>query len=181
MEKIIKRKKKIQGGSWIIWEFTHDLGNNIKVTWEALGLADGTRKSTMVAASNNKGRILLLEKYCAAHGKRELVLPGGKVDKGETLAQSAARELAEETGYYPGKLIPLGPFHILPGYLIGTTYGFIATNLLRKKVKGDEKEYLKVKWCSLPEVLKLIKKGKIRDARTVAIILYTDRFIFSRY
>ncbi|HEX5706571.1 MAG TPA: NUDIX hydrolase [Pyrinomonadaceae bacterium] len=54
------------------------------------------------------GRVVLIEQY--RHGTREvsLEIPGGMVDEGESPAETAAREMLEETGYEAGALVSLG-------------------------------------------------------------------------
>lgn len=53
------------------------------------------RPRARVLVSNEKGQILLLRAYIS-HGK--WTLPGGALNRGETAAQAARRELHEETG-----------------------------------------------------------------------------------
>ena len=53
-----------------------------------------------------KGKVRILLVYRTQH--RDMSLPKGKVDPGETLPETAVRELAEETGLVLGLGVPLG-------------------------------------------------------------------------
>jgi 8-oxo-dGTP diphosphatase len=55
---------------------------------------------------NSKGKVKVLLVYRTQH--RDVSLPKGKVDPGETLPESAVREIAEETGLVIGLGPPLG-------------------------------------------------------------------------
>jgi 8-oxo-dGTP diphosphatase len=42
-------------------------------------------------------RVLILRRHDSEHGNRQWCLPGGKVDYGDTIAETVAKELKEET------------------------------------------------------------------------------------
>ena len=68
------------------------------------------RDFVLVVPVLEDGRIVTLSGY--RHGPRRecISLPGGFVDPGETPEAAALRELAEETGFVPGRLIALGDY-----------------------------------------------------------------------
>lgn len=174
-EKIIAKRKKFKGNLFTIWDTDIQFGQHM-VTWEQISL-NGFTKSVMVIPITKGKKIILIRKFCPASKTYEYVLPGGKVEKKEKLKQTAQRELIEEIGLKPKNLIPLGPFKILPAYLAGTTYGFIGNNLKKnKRVLGEELEYLEKSSFGSREILEMIKDRKIRDVRTVAILLYFFSF-----
>ncbi len=58
-----------------------------------------TRRAVRVVLTDDAGRVLLFEDSDpGVPGSRWWMTPGGGIDPGETLAQTAVRELAEETG-----------------------------------------------------------------------------------
>src|ERR1041385_1573711 len=61
-----------------------------------------------VVAVTEEGRVLIVRQYRPAVDRYTLELPSGIVDPGETPAQSAGRELLEETGYQAGEIEVLG-------------------------------------------------------------------------
>jgi hypothetical protein len=81
-------------------------------TWEAMHRTTRPLGSAvdavqmLVVLNKPTGPELLLEKqFRPPAGKRVVEFPAGLVDKGETTAQAAVRELREETGYV-GEVLP---------------------------------------------------------------------------
>lgn len=92
----------------------------LRVTREAVEVGPGhviddfwqvrLRASVTVVPVRADGRVMTLTSY--RHGPRRicLSLPGGFIDPGETAEAAGLRELAEEAGLAPERLIPLGDY-----------------------------------------------------------------------
>lgn len=84
------------------------------------------------------GRVLILRRAAGSTAGGRWCLPGGKVDYGDTVEQSAARELAEETGlraqnlrflFYQDSLPPTpGTMHCINLYLECLVKGELVLN-----------------------------------------------------
>jgi ADP-ribose diphosphatase len=114
--------------------------------------------------------IILVTQYRHAAGKALLEIPAGKMEKGETPEQAAAREMAEEIGY-SGKLKPLLRWYLAPGYSTEFMHVFVATNL-RKVKRGalDDDENIRIRKMKLSAALKKCLNGEIQDCKTVAAL-----------
>ena len=115
--------------------------------------------------------VLLVTQYRRAAGKTLLEIPAGKIEKGETPKQAAARELAEETGH-GGKLEPLTKWFLAPGYDTELMHVFIATNL-HKVNRGllDDDEDIAIEKISLERAVEKCFRGEIEDCKTVAALM----------
>ena len=79
------------------------------------------------------------------HGEKELSLefPGGVIDRGEEPEAAALRELKEETGAIPGKLIKLGSMYPNPALFSNDVHIYLAQNLtFTGKQTLDKDEYI---------------------------------------
>lgn len=85
-------------------------------TWEYVSRSRGIRAGVILAV--DAGDVILVEQYRVPLGRACLELPAGLVgdiDAGETVEQSAQRELEEETGYRADNIENLGEFYSSPG------------------------------------------------------------------
>lgn len=101
-------------------------------------------------------------------------IPAGTRDSGETPEQTAHRELTEETGYRAGQLTLLCRFFTSPGVLDEEMHVFLARHLTAAGTDpdaGEEIENLHVSWT---DALRMVFDGTIRDAKTIAALLYYD-------
>jgi len=115
--------------------------------------------------------VILVTQYRRAADKVLLEIPAGKMERGETPRQAAAREMAEEIGY-SGKLRPLAKWYLAPGYSTELMHVFVADEL-KKIARGplDDDESIKINRVELSVALKKCLNGKIRDSKTVAGLL----------
>jgi len=149
--------------------FEHGLVRILKDTLEH----DGKRKPyfyiaspmdavTCVAATAD-GRLVLTRQY--RHPIRSVIydLPGGRINKGETIQQAAARELEEETGYRLGRIELLCRYNPFPGILQVTMNIFFAGDLAAVSQRLDNGEELEVVLLPVAEVLQMITRGEAID------------------
>ncbi len=90
-----------------------------------------SRGFIIVCAQAADGRIVLVRQYKHGIGKELLELPAGAVDPGEEAAETAARELREETGYTAASLEPVRTFVVDPTNSDTVAHLFFARNAER--------------------------------------------------
>jgi ADP-ribose pyrophosphatase len=121
-------------------------------------------------------RVLLIRNRRYAVGETLLELPAGTLEKGEDPMNCAGRELLEETGYLAGRLQSLLSFFTSPGILGERMHVFAAYDLQQRQVapeEGEDIEVLPVEWA---EALEMAGDGRIKDGKTIATLLWFDRF-----
>jgi ADP-ribose pyrophosphatase len=125
---------------------------------------DSAVDSVATVAITDDRQIVLTRQY--RHPIRRIItdLPGGVAHPDEEPLEGAKRELHEETGYVPGKMIPLGKMNPFPGSLRATIYLFFASELTFAGQKLDEDEELEVHLRSFDEVYREILAGEHIDA-----------------
>ncbi|HUA63344.1 MAG TPA: NUDIX hydrolase [Verrucomicrobiae bacterium] len=115
-------------------------------------------------------RVICVRQYRPALEGYTLELPSGIVDPGETPAESARRELMEETAYDSGELEVLGPMYPDTGRLCNQIWACVATGLRRVEGRQPE-EGIEVVEMGVEELLRQTREGIFNHALHVAVIL----------
>jgi ADP-ribose pyrophosphatase len=122
-----------------------------------------------------EGKVCLIRNFRPSVGRTLIELPAGTLEPGEPPADTARRELIEETGYRAGKLEPLCEFFLSPGILDERMHLFLATDLEPgdpQREPGEEIENLLLPW---DEAIALVDARQIEDAKTIVGLLMYDR------
>jgi len=112
--------------------------------------------------------VLLVKQYRKAVESKTLEIPAGTLEEGESPEDCARRELIEETGFQASKLNKLMEVYPSPGFSSEIIHIFVASGL--KKVSNAEAE-LPIRFVRLSELLTKIRKGEIKDGKTVIGVL----------
>ncbi|MGD9722226.1 MAG: NUDIX hydrolase [Pirellulales bacterium] len=121
------------------------------------------------------GRVCLIRNQRLAAGKTLVELPAGTLEPNEDPAETARRELTEETGYRAQSIDKLCEFYMSPGILTERMYLYVARGLEAGSLAlepGETIEPLLVTW---DEALRMATSGEIEDAKTLVGLLYYDR------
>lgn len=135
--------------------------------------------SVVVLPVLSDGRIVLVRQYRHAVGQYMWELVAGRMEKGENPKQGAARELVEETGYRAKKLTVFLDIVPTPGFLQERMYLLLAEGLTSGKARPEEDEKLIVGTYSKKQLEEMIRTGKMRDAKSIAGLLFYFRFLES--
>lgn len=120
--------------------------------------------------------ILLIRNRRYALGQILTELPAGTLEQGEVPMNCAGRELVEETGYLATRLKPMVNFYPSPGILTEKMYGFVAYDLEKATTAPDAAEEIEVLPTPYDAALDMIRTGQIADGKTIACLLFYDRF-----
>jgi ADP-ribose pyrophosphatase len=121
-------------------------------------------------------RVCLIRNYRLAVDAWLLEIPAGTLEPGEDPIVTAHRELAEETGYTAKSLAPLIQLLFSPGILHERMHIFVATGLEPGLSRLEFGEQIETQIMPLDDVLEMIGRGEIEDAKTVASLLFYDRW-----
>ena len=123
--------------------------------------------------------VVLVRQYRAAVDAFLLEIPAGKRDvQDEPPEETAKRELVEEIGMRAGRVDLLAEFYNSPGFCDERSFVFLGRDLTDDEIsaQGVEEEHMTIERVKLDDVLAMIGRAEITDAKTMlGLLLARDR------
>ena len=135
-----------------------------------------TGSIVILATEENRGEplVLLERQYRYAAESYLWELPAGRIDKDEKPLAAARRELLEETGYSARSWKRILRFYASPGFVAEPMTVFWARGLKPGPAQPEADEVIEQRLIPLSEAVKMVLQGTIRDAKTIASVLWLD-------
>ena len=167
-------------------EFLYD-GRIIKLYNDEIRLPDGNKAyreyvkhpgGVCVVPLTDNREVMLVRQYRYVYGKEITEIPAGKRDTGdEDTLMGATRELKEELGIEAENFYFLGEMYPTPGYTDEVLYMYAATGLSFGETSPDEDEFVEPVKLPLDTLVGMIMEGEIKDAKTIAAVLKTQKLL----
>ena len=103
-------------------------------------------------------------------------IPAGRVEVGEELADGAAREVLEETGWRPGPLTHLVTYHPTSGSSDHTFALFVARGAEQVGAPSDPAEAERVEWLPAERVRAEVGAGAVVDGLSLTALTWCMAF-----
>lgn len=152
-------------------------GRVVKLREDTVETAD-SRKSTReivehsdciaIIAVDADDNILLERQFRKAIEKELLEIPAGGIDPGEDPEAAVQREMQEETGYLPGRVVRLGGFYSTPGYCTEYLHLYLATELTPSQLYAEDTAGISLIRVPISQIHDLLASRKIEDAKSIA-------------
>jgi ADP-ribose pyrophosphatase len=139
-------------------------GSEKKYYWAELASA-----AVVVAVAD--GQVLFVEQYRPTVRERQLELPAGIVEDGESFTTAGARELAEETGFSPDSVTLLQDFWVCTGLLRHRRGIVFAEGLEPVERALDTNEFLTPTTVPVEEALDVARAQPTNDATVEGLLL----------
>lgn len=121
-------------------------------------------------------RILLIHQFRHAADGTLWEIPAGTLKGGEDPLVCARRELAEEAGVEAARLQRLTTIYTTPGFTDERIHLYVATGLRPVALAHEPDEFIAVHERRWSEVGRMIRTGKIRDAKSLCALMYAQCF-----
>ncbi|MBX6770624.1 MAG: NUDIX hydrolase [Chloroflexi bacterium] len=128
--------------------------------------------AVVIIAPDEQGRVAMVRQYRSAARRELLELPAGTREPGESDEACARRELAEEMGVTAATWRRVLGFYSAPGFCTEYLTVFLATGLSPVANVPEADETIRREWIDLALVPAMIARGDIRDAKSIAGLLW---------
>jgi 8-oxo-dGTP pyrophosphatase MutT (NUDIX family) len=133
--------------------------------------------ASAIVALDNSGHLALLSQYRHAVGGDLWEIPAGVMHSGETPIKCAQRELAEEAGLAARRWDHLGTIVTIPSFCDERIHLYLARELELAVGTRDIDEVIRVERLTFAEALRMVRRGEIRDAKTIAALYMARDFL----
>jgi ADP-ribose pyrophosphatase len=139
----------------------------------------------VVPVTANHESVIMVRQFRAATDGDLLEVPAGKRDvDGEEPEATAERELVEEIGWRPRRLVKLCEFYNSPGFTDEYTHLYAALELEQLEAAAAatvEEQAMTIERVAIADVEQLIAAGEIVDAKSIIGLLLTRRYLAGEY
>jgi 8-oxo-dGTP pyrophosphatase MutT (NUDIX family) len=136
------------------------------------GVVHFKNRAVGVLPVDERGRIWLVGQYRYTLGRYSWEIPEGGGPEGEDPAETARRELREETGLIAGELEPTVVAHLSNSATDEVAYLFRATRLSEGESEPEGTERLRVRRVEWADAQAMVERGEITDSMTVIALLH---------
>ena len=133
--------------------------------------------ASAIVALDNTGHIALLHQYRHATNGYLWEVPAGVRQGGESPIQCAQRELAEEAGLSARRWDHLGTIVTIPSFCDERIALYLARELDLAAATMDEDEVIRLEKVTFGEAVRMIRRGEIVDAKTIAALYRARDFL----
>jgi 8-oxo-dGTP pyrophosphatase MutT (NUDIX family) len=180
------KRPQDEGSRWVV----HGERPIYENRWVTVGLADISQPSgdrfehhtvTLPAAAmtvvldDAGGHVLMSWRHRFVPDLWNWELPGGLLDEGEAPAETAAREIEEETGYRPRSIEHLVTFEPMVGTVRSAHHVYLSRGAERIADPSEVNEGA-FEWVALADVPELIAKGRISNSGSLVGLLHVLAF-----
>lgn len=148
---------------------------------ERIELPDGTRtdfdylsedESVVILPFIDDERVVVIDEWRQAVRRVNRGLPAGSLEGDERPRQAVERELAEETGYEPGRVEHMTSVEPANGFADAVFHYFVASDCTpTATVNLDTDETIEPTTTTFEALLEAIREGELRDGRSAFGVL----------
>lgn len=134
------------------------------------------RGGAAILAVDDENCVYLVRQFRYPYKEVIFEIPAGKLEEGEEASITAERELEEEVGLRADEITPFGMLYPSPGYTDERLHIYLAKGLKKTSAHLDDGEFLNVHRLPFDQVISMVLKGEIHDAKTCyAVLRYSVR------
>jgi ADP-ribose pyrophosphatase len=164
--------KIVKGKFFKVGLASYELNNGERIVREEMIKNNGLSSASIILpiTTNNEVVLIVQPRVLTKQGV-SVELPAGYIDLGETGHDAAIRELREETGYIPQKVIKVMEYYQDQGCSRALNESFLAISC--EKIgdqKLDQDEHISQFLCTYDEMLELVDLNYINDANSIVTI-----------
>jgi ADP-ribose pyrophosphatase len=125
-----------------------------------------------VLAFETPNKILLVKQYRYPVEEFTYEIPAGKLAAGEDPLSCVKRELEEETGFKAKRIRKMMSFWPTAAFSNEVIHLYLADHLQPTRAHPDDDEFLEIVKVSPRSLERRIRRGQIRDSKTIIAYLY---------
>jgi 8-oxo-dGTP pyrophosphatase MutT (NUDIX family) len=135
--------------------------------------------ASAIVALDTDGMVAILTQYRHAYGGWLREIPAGCINPGETPRQCAERELREEAGLSASQWDQIGTIVTIPSFCDEKIAIWLARGLTPAERNLDHDEVINVDRVNLDEAVRMVRRGEIVDAKTIAALYQVRDFLLA--